>query len=330
MENWKRALPYDPLPALLGCGNPGIDYFSHRDLLEENTGPPDELWELPAVQKILRKQREDGGWKYPGAKRDQRSSENYNQIETYRQLGELVEKYALDRRHPSVIKAAEYLFRFQTPVGDFRGIYGSQYSPNYSAGIMEILIKAGYQDDPRIEAGFHWLLSNRLDDGGWAIAMRTLKTSWQESYMLTMPLEPDRGKPFSHMVTGVVIRAFAAHTTWQHSPEARHAGRLLLSRFFVRDKYVDRREISYWKRVSFPFWFTDIVSGLDSVTLLGFNRSNPQIQLALEWLFSIQAEDGGFDLKLLKTRDKDTRWWVTLAVCRVVRRVMNSLIRCRN
>ena len=44
-------------------------------------------------------------------------------------------------------KAAEFLFQRQTTEGDFRGIYGTQYSPNYSAAIMELLIKSGYSDD---------------------------------------------------------------------------------------------------------------------------------------------------------------------------------------
>jgi hypothetical protein len=36
-----------------------------------------------------------------------------------------------------------------------------QYTPNYSAAIMELLIKAGYSTDVRTEKGFQWLLSIR-------------------------------------------------------------------------------------------------------------------------------------------------------------------------
>jgi hypothetical protein len=37
-----------------------------------------------------------------------RSSKDYNQLETFRQLGKLVEKYGFKRKHPSIKKAAEY------------------------------------------------------------------------------------------------------------------------------------------------------------------------------------------------------------------------------
>jgi hypothetical protein len=90
-----------------------------------------------------------------------RSQQNYNQIETYRIIGELVEKYSFNKSNNALLKAADFLFRFQTQEGDFRGIYGNQYSPNYSAAIMELLIKSGYENDPRIEKGFRWLLSSR-------------------------------------------------------------------------------------------------------------------------------------------------------------------------
>jgi hypothetical protein len=62
-------------------------------------------------------------------------------------------------------QAAEYLFSHQTNEGDFRGIYGTQYSPNYSAAIMEFLIKAGYARDERIAQGFQWLLHIRSVTG---------------------------------------------------------------------------------------------------------------------------------------------------------------------
>ncbi|MFC1879854.1 prenyltransferase/squalene oxidase repeat-containing protein [Chloroflexota bacterium] len=317
MDKWRRRLKVDPLDGLLGCGNPAISYFTRRDLLGESLGPPELLWDLPDPVKMLRRQTLDGSWRYASGKSEQSSGEDYNQLETFRQLGILVEKYGFSRSHPAVAKAAGFLFDCQTYDGDFRGIYASQYAPNYSGAIMELLIKAGWAEDKRIRRGFEWLLSNRQDDGGWAAAMRTLKIKWQDAYQLKEPLEPDRSRPFSHLMTGMALRAFAAHPTWRSAPAALAAADLLAGRFFERDKYIDRQGKNYWERVSFPFWFTDIVSALDSLSRLGFSAERPQIRRALAWLADRQAADGAFDLKLLKTRDKDTRWWVALAVCRV-------------
>lgn len=92
-------------------------------------------------------------------------------------------------------------------------------------------------------------------------------------------LQPDRTKPFSHLVTGVVLRAFAAHSKYRQLGEAKAAGELLASRFFKKDAYPDRGTVDFWTRFSFPFWFTDVLSSLDSLSLLRFRMQNSQIKL---------------------------------------------------
>jgi len=317
MYDWKHNLKFDPLPTLLSIRRSAILYLVNRDLLEKKVESVEILWGLPEAEEILKKQQEDGSWKYLSSKKDIRLQENYNQLETYRQLGFLIEKYSFNNQHQAIQKAAEFIFTFQTEEGDFRGIYGNQYSPNYTAGIMELLIKAGYENDHRIERGFEWLLSVRQDDGGWAIPIRTNNAKWSEVMDSEIILQPKKEKPFSHLVTGVVLRAFAAHPKYRHFEEAKIAGELLTSRFFKPDKYPDRKIVDYWFRVSFPFWFTDIISSLDTLYYLGFTSSHPQIELALNILRDRQLETGLWDLKLLKTKDKDLPLWIALVICRI-------------
>lgn len=317
MKNWKEQLRFDPIPTLLSTENKAILYFVRKDLLEEKVESVDILWKLPEVENILRKQQDNGSWKYLGGKEDVRTQENYNQLETYRQLGILIEKYGFNKNHPAINEAVEFLFSFQTKEGDFRGIYGTQYSPNYSAAIMEILIKAGYTDDPRIDKGFEWLLSIRQDDGGWAVPIRTNNAKWSEVMDSEVVLQPNRGKPFSHLISGVVLRAFAAYPKFRKKEDARLAGELLASRFFKPDKYPDRRTVEYWERVSFPFWFTDILSALDTLYFLGFTINNAHIEKALKWLVNRQLDNGLWNLKLLRTKDKDLPLWVALVICRI-------------
>jgi hypothetical protein len=320
MENWRKELRVDPIPSLISAKNKAIEYFTRRDILDEKVEPIETLWELPEIKKMFNRQQEDGSWKYPGGGKEHlRSQEDYNQIETYRNLGILIEKYGLENRHPAIERAAEFLFSKQTPKGEFRGIYGNQYSPNYSAAIMELLIKAGYDGDPRIEKGFQWLLSMRQNDGGWAIPLRTVGSKYANA-LKAETMEPDLAKPFSHLATGVVLRAFAASRKYSKSPEAATAGKLLASRFFKKDVYPDRNTPQYWESVSFPFWFTDIVSALDSLSLLGFSGDEPSIDSALRWLKNRQNDDGLFELKLLKGKDKDLKFWVCLAICRLFKR----------
>ena len=316
---WIKRLRVDPVPTLLSSGDDAIVYFTKRDLLGEGVPSVETLWRLPQAEKMLRRQRDDGSWKYPGGNKEVRTQENYDQLETYRMLGELVEKFGFNHASPAVKAAAEFIFSFQTVEGDFRGIYGNQYTPNYTAGIMELLIKSGYGDDPRIEKGFEWLMSIRQDDGGWAIPMRT--AGMKLDVMKKETIEPDRSKPFSHLVTGVVLQSFAAHPRYRRRKEARAAGELLASRLFKRDKYPDRATPEYWTRVAFPFWFTDIISALDALSYLGFTREDPRISDALDTLGDRQREDGLFELKLLRIKDKDIEFWICLVICRLFTRL---------
>ncbi len=321
MEKCKEYLRFNPLPTLLSNENITIKYFVKRDILNEKVESIETLWKQQEVEKIFKKQLNNGSWKYLSSKKDLRVQENYNQLETYRQLGFLIEKYGLNNRHLAIQKAAEFLFSFQTKEGDFRGIYGNQYSPNYTAGIMELLVKAGYEDEQQIKKGFKWLLSVRQDDGGWAAPIRTNNAKWSEVVDGEEVLQPNKRKPFSHMITGVVLRAFAAHPKFRNLKEAKTAGELLASRFFKPDKYPDRKTVDYWFRVSFPFWFTDIVSSLDTLSNLGFTPSHPQIELALRTLRERQLENGLWNLKLLKTKDKNLPFWIALAICRIFKRL---------
>ena len=112
------------------------------------------------------------------------------------------------------------------------------------------------------------------------------------------------------------------------APQARSAATCLryaacigpLPEAHKRDTYADRGEVSYWERVSFPFWFTDIVSSLDTLSRLGFDTEIPTISAALARLRELQRADGTFAFKLLRAKDKDLPWWICLAVCRILKR----------
>jgi hypothetical protein len=169
---WQDILQYNPIIPLIEYNDKAISIATRRYLLGKTISLND-LRQLSELQNILRKQNNNGSWEYPGVKEHLRLKENYNQLETYRNFGVLIEKFGFTNQYPAIQNAAEYLFTFQTKDGDFRGIYGNQYTPNYTAGIAELLIKAGYEHDKRIKKVFEWLISIRQSDGGWAIPFRT-------------------------------------------------------------------------------------------------------------------------------------------------------------
>jgi hypothetical protein len=311
------------LTPLLASNHEAILGFARHDLLDEAISIRD-LWQLPDPQKILRNQRPDGSWKSARPQGNVQSQENHDQYETFRALSVLVEMFASTKKHPAIVKAAEYLFTKQSKEGDFRGIYGNQYSPNYSAALAELLIKAGYANDPHIEKLFYWLLSMRQNDGGWAIPFRTKGYRINVATDDSETIQPDASKPFSYMVTGAVLRAFAAHPKHRKSKEALQAGNLLVSRIFKRDNYPDRASADYWLRFSFPFDYTHLISALDSLSLLGFSAAEPPIQEALEWFIVNQQKDGLWKFRIVRGTNRNVlQLWLTLAACRVFKRFCN-------
>jgi hypothetical protein len=145
-----------------------------------------------------------------------------------------------------------------------------------------------------------------------------LKTSqfWHAS-----PLEPDRIKPHSHLLTGMVLRAFAARPQYRRTDEVTRASKFLCARFFKPEKNNDRRAASYWLKFQFPFWWPNLPTALDILSWLGFTSNDLSISEGLNWFFQNQARDGlweaGYPFGSSSFRD---RTWVGLAICRVLKR----------
>ena len=305
------------IKTLLNTGNEALLAFTKRKLLEKEVDI-EELWTLPRVTKILKNQQSDGSWIYPNKKATLRSPTNYNQYQIYKTVAELVEFYGLSKKHEAIRKAADYLFSFQTEEGEFRGMYGNQYSPNYSASITEFLIKAGY-DGVKIEKSLNWLLSMRQDDGGWAIPLRT-RNRELEALKEKKTVEPDKTRPFSHLVTGIVLRPFSLLASYRM--KVKHAGLLLANRVFTRDRYSDRIGAEYWTKFTFPYHWTDILSTVDTLTLLGID-DHPKIKEIINWFEDYRQENGIYEVNVMAgAKYKEIKYWITLQYSYVLKRII--------
>ncbi|MGA2111075.1 MAG: prenyltransferase/squalene oxidase repeat-containing protein [Anaerolineales bacterium] len=129
MKAWRAKLTADPIPGLLAAKSESLRYYARRDLLGEAVPPVRSLWALPEAERILRRQNADGSWEYPGGKLHIRSREDYNQLETFRRLGQIVEMFAFDRRSSAVEGAATFLLRHQSQEGTFAGSWGASTPP---------------------------------------------------------------------------------------------------------------------------------------------------------------------------------------------------------
>ena len=328
MGNQFEQLPTDPVPALLAHENRALNYFVRRDILGEAVPPVVRLWELPEAQKLVRQQQPDGSWHYPGQNRARFPETNYDLLQTFKSLGTVIHQHGFDRRHPAITPAAEYVFSCQTQEGDIRGILGSQYMPYYHGLLMDLLIGAGYADDPRVHGALNWLLAVRQDDGGWIVPVQAIPAQEQTRELWSAPpIAPDRSLPSSHLATGMALRPLVAHPAFREREEARRAAQLLQSRLLQADEYGARKAPSYWTKFQYPFWWTNLVTALDSLSLLGFSASEPQIQAALDWFAAHQEDDGlwrtGYEQTKRAqptTKELDTMAWVGLAICRVLKR----------
>ncbi len=304
------------IKTLLLSGNEALVAFTKQRLLGEKVDI-EELWTLPQVETTLRKQQPNGSWVYPNTKASLRSATNYNLYQTYKTVAELVEFYGLNKKHEAIRKAADYLFSFQTNEGEFRGVYGNQYSPNYSASITEFLIKAGFES-ARIEKSLDWLLSMRQNDGGWAIPLRTRHKGLSALHEMET-IEPDRNEPFSHLVTGIVLRPFSLMSAYQG--KVKDAGLLFAARVFTRDKYPDRMGIEYWTKFTFPYHWTDILSTIDTLTLLGI-EDHPKVNEIIAWFRAHKQENGIYEVDVMAgAKYTDVKYWIALQYLNVLKRL---------
>ena len=327
MDGSLQFLLVDPLPCLLSADDKALRYFVHRDLLTEPFGPIESLWELPTASEIVRKQQADGSWRYPGKGQDSDSFTNYSLLETFKNLRVLVEMYGFNNTHPALQAAASYIYSCQTDEGDIRGILGNQHMPYYHGAIMELLIKAGCQDDVHIKEGMEWLLSVQQSDGGWLIPAQAIPAREKTEKMWRgEPITVERSQPSSHLATGMVLRAFAAHPGYRHLEQVRRGGELMKSRFFQPDRYNDRKSAQYWLKFQYPFWWSNLLTVLDSLSMLGFPLSDTEIQSGLDWFIKNQAQDGLWPTLYDKGRKAGpARMWVSLAICRVFKKFYGCL-----
>lgn len=313
---WKKYFQNDPLPALLSAEDIGLRYHIENDLLGERIQTLTDIWDSPVVTKIIEKQSEKGCWLYTGKRPGEEFGENYELVETWKMLRILIGKYALRREHPAMQRAAEFLFACQSDEGDIRGILSNQYIPYYNGMLLELLIKAGYENDRQLKRAMDWLLSMRQTDGGWIIPLNMFKQN--EYYKLAMgkPIKPDRSLPSSHMATGMAIRPFCIHPAYCDLPEVKRAGDLLAERLFQKDRHSFRQAADYWYKLQYPFWWTNLLSVMDCLARLGFSAEHVKVRKGLKWFRDNQRPDGTWHSSY-EGRTAEADLWVSYAVCRM-------------
>ena len=171
-------------PLLLADPSPCLRWLVLREILELPDEHPEvvELAKMretdPRITGLLSEQGQDGSWMGASfAYGATGSSQILSTAFALARLGYL----GLDRKHPAVRAAAEYLFSEQQedgswPLNPLYQVDEDQPRTNKEAYSMIPLQTAlplrglsacGYADDPRAEKAYDWLLSQRMTDGAW-------------------------------------------------------------------------------------------------------------------------------------------------------------------
>lgn len=167
------------IPLLLADRSPCLRYLVFTELLGRSIDD-NEVRELltlrkedPLLKSLLILQRERGNWK----DLDQAGYTIGGSIRATSAALMRLGYLGLDKEHPSVKRGAEYLFSKQRKdgswplperVSDYEFSSGPYTMTPVQTSIPLLgLVMCGYENDPRTELAFDWLIEKRNDDGTW-------------------------------------------------------------------------------------------------------------------------------------------------------------------
>ena len=261
-----------------------------RDLIDDSEAPSaEEIASYTEVKALLRKVEKDGSFAPRTVEKEIGGSKFARSLATIRSLDRLAD-LGLRVEGKSTVsqqlhKIANFILASQEGEGGISDLIladkpsgrGKTVALHFQGWALSALCRAGFENDERVEKGTRFLLSLRQDDGGWA--WRGVRTE-------------SAARPSSHLVTGMVLRAFASSKDRRGSREARRAAELLATRFLQPDRYEDRKAASFWENLTEPRFYTDVLDALDTITSIGLGKENSGVRTAEAYLRSRQAKDG--------------------------------------
>jgi len=261
-----------------------------RDLIDDSEAPSAvEIASYPEVKALLRKLEKNGSFTPRATDKELGGPKFAKCLATLRSLDRLADLGLRLEGKSSVAsqlhQIADFLLASQASDGGIGDLTlaenpkgrGKAVALHFQGWALSALCRAGFENDARVEKGFRFLLSLRQDDGGWA--WRGVRTD-------------SAARPSSHLITGMVLRAFASSKDKRGSREARRAAELLATRFLQPDRYADRKAPSYWELLTEPRFYTDVLDALDTITSIGLGKENSGVRTAEAYLRSRQAKDG--------------------------------------
>jgi len=285
------ALPRGLRNWLLGEeADPSVRYRVLRELLDRPADDPAVLLAQKEIRRkgwaatILREQHPGGQWATPGTSAFELYWPKY--IATNWRLLVLAD-LGVTRSLPRVAKAVDlFIRRFSGPSGGL-GYRGSEVC--FTGNAVRMLVRLGYQEDPRLQPAVDWLVRHQKADGGWhCFPSRTGTLDAWEALSAFAALPPKAR-------SGPVLRAIE------------RGAEFYLDRHLFRE---GRKLYGPWFRLHYPVhYYYDLLVGLDVLTSLGY-ADDPRMRPALDRLEAMRNRDGSWNMDALHPDSEDPEYQV--------------------
>jgi hypothetical protein len=300
VEGWKSKLRADATDWLLDDDNPSVRYFTLTDLLdypqtdEQTLKAKAAIMEVGLVPKILSKQNMDGSWETPTAFYTAKYKGTSWQLLILAELG-------ADKGDVRVKNACEFILGssqhheshgFSIARAEKTG--GGRQSgviPCLTGNMVYSLIRLGYLDDPRIQAGIDWINTyQRFDDGEGA------PRGWPyDKYVMCF------GKHSCHMGAAKALKALAEIPVNKRDGKTRSTIEIGAQYFLKHHIYKRSHDLSRvskpgWLHFGFPLMYqNDVLEVLGILAKLGYR--DERMQEAVDLVISKQDAQGRWKLE---------------------------------
>jgi hypothetical protein len=332
MSRWQSFINADPADWLLEADNPSVRYFTLRNILDKPEHDPEvtkvksDIMSIGPVPAILNAQHKDGYWADPRAIYTPKYRAAVWQLIILAELG-------ADPKDDRIKKACEFILNnsqdkenggFSMATSTRTG--GGRYSgviPCLTGNMAWSLIRLGYLDDPRLQAGIKWITTyQRYDDGdGEAPQGRPYDKN-----------EMCWGKHTCHMGVVKTLKALAEIPADKRSGDVKKAIEagaeyLLIHHIYKRSHNLGKVSKPGWLKFGFPLMYqTDVLEILGILTRLGYR--DERMQEAVDLVVSKQDKQGRWKLENtfnsqfhvdIEEKGKPSKW-ITLNALRVMKR----------
>jgi len=300
VADWKTKLKADMTDWLLEEDNPSVRYYTLTEILDKTHYTPEVKQAKKAIMneglvpKILEKMTPGGYWETPNSFYTAKYKGTSWQLIILAELG-------ADPTDIRIKKACEFMLEnsqhheshgfSMAKAEKTGGGRGSGVIPCLTGNMVWSLIRLGYFDDPRVQAGINWITTyQRFDDGegspkGWPY----------DKYVMCF------GKHSCHMGAAKALKAMAEIPVDKRDSNVQATIKVGVEYFlrhhiYKKSHHLDKVSKPGWLHFGFPLMYQDdVLEILGILTNLGYKDN--RMQDAVDLVVSKQDREGRWKLE---------------------------------